>query len=120
MKKWLPPLTLLLLLLATLSSIPGLPPGVDLRGRWLQLHLVVATPLAILIVARIWCNPVRIDPMKATAWLCISMALGLIVIPLLGITGTESTHQWVQGHGWLSFLGVGLLGLCAARSRQKT
>ena len=92
MKKWLSLLTLLLLLLAALTSIPGLPPGVDLRGRWLQIHLIVATPLAILIVAWIWFHQVRLDLVKASAWLAISTGLGLIVIPMVGLTGTESTH----------------------------
>ena len=119
MKKWLSLLTLLLLLLAALTSIPGLPPGVDLRGRWLQIHLIVATPLAILIVAWIWFHQVRLDLVKASAWLAISTGLGLIVIPMVGLTGTESTHHWVQGHGWLSFLGVGLLGLSAAMASRK-
>ena len=86
---------------------------------WLQIHLIVATPLAILIVAWIWFHQVRLDLVKASAWLGISTGLGLIVIPMVGLTGTESTHHWVQGHGWLSFLGVGLLGLSAAMASRK-
>ncbi|MAW76245.1 MAG: hypothetical protein CMJ95_02485 [Planctomycetes bacterium] len=119
MKKWLSLLTLLLLLLAALSSIPALPLNVDLRGRWLQVHLLVAAPLAFLIVVQIWWLQIPMNPLKAAAWLSVSTGLGLIVVPLLGLTGTESTHLWIQSHGWLSLLGVGLLGFSAARAFRK-
>ena len=118
MKKWIPQLTLLLLFLAMLSSIPGLPLGVDLRGRWLQTHLIVAVPLTILLVIHIWWIRPATNPLTALAWLSISAGLGIIAVPLLALTDTESTHHWVQSHGWLSILGIGLLGFSAALSRQ--
>ncbi|MEC9475479.1 MAG: hypothetical protein VX764_00425 [Planctomycetota bacterium] len=118
MKSWIPRLTILLLLLAVLSSIPALPLGVDLRGRWLQVHLIVAAPLAILIVSQIWWVRTTPNFLQALAWLSISAGLGSIVVPLLALVGTDSIHLWVENHGWLSILGVGLLGIAAARKQR--
>ena len=119
MKSRLYTVTMLLLLVALLTSIPGLPLGVDLRGIWLQAHLIVATPLAALLVGWIWCSQGQIVSLKALAWLCISVGLASIMVPMLGFTATESTHQWIESHGWLSFVGVGLLGISAARTASK-
>jgi hypothetical protein len=112
--------TVLLLVVALLTSIPGLPLGADLRGRWLQAHMIVAAPLSGLLVGWIWCSQDKIVSLKASAWLCISIGLASIIVPMLGfITTSESTHRWVESHGWLSFLGVGLLGISAARTASK-
>lgn len=120
MKKWIPRCTILLLFLAMLSSIPALPLGVELRGYWLQIHMMVAVPLSLLIVAKIWWVRAEKSPLNALAWLSISVGLGLIVVPLLALSDAASTHYWVEAHGWVSILGVGMLGFSVARISRKS
>ncbi len=108
-------LTILLLLLATLSAIPGLPLDAELRGNWLQLHLLLGTPLAALLVIPGWLRRGNYPLSNHLSWWLISIALGLILIPMLGFSSAEGSVIWLEGHGWLSFLGVALLGWSMTR-----
>ncbi len=111
-------LSLVLVVVAAITAIPGLPLDVDLRGNWLLLHLLIASPLAALLVVMSWFVRGRGEVISTLAWLCLSIAMGVILIPMLGLTSAETSHNWITGHGWLSFLGFLLLGWSAARRRN--
>ncbi len=111
-------LSLVLVVMAAISAIPGLPLDADLRGNWLLLHLISATALAALLVVMSWFVRGRGEVISTLAWLCLSIAMGIILVPMLGLTTSEASHSWITGHGWLSFLGFALLGWSAARKRN--
>ncbi|MDE0959864.1 MAG: hypothetical protein OSB09_03710 [Planctomycetota bacterium] len=102
--------TLLLVLLCTVSISAALASGEELRGNWLQFHLLVATPLAALLVIRCWWPRPETTIGGQLAWWLMAIAMGLVLIPMLGWTSSENSLVWVEGHGWLSLLAVVILG----------
>ncbi len=102
-----------LLILAMLTSIPGIPIGIDLRGYPLLAHLGVGTALSGLLALSLLIPQRREERLSATAWLLISGGLVALVVPMLGWVSSEAGHHWLEAHGWLSIGGLGLLGFSA-------
>lgn len=106
-----------LLILAMLTSIPGIPIGVDLRGYPLLIHLGVGTVLSGLLALALLIPHRREGRLTAVAWLLISAGLMALVVPMLGWVSSEASHGWLEAHGWLSIGGLGLLGFSAANKQ---
>ena len=82
--------TVLLAFLCTISSIAGVPVGEELRGYWPQLHLLVASPLAALLVIRCWWPAV--DPTilgQLSGW-SMASAMGLVRVPTRGWSASHT------------------------------
>jgi hypothetical protein len=107
--------TVLLAFLCTISSIAGVPVGEELRGYWLQLHLLVASPLAALLVIRCWWPTVDTTLLGQLSWWLMAIAMGLVLIPMLGWTSSQNSMVWIEGHGWLSLIAVAILGWSVRR-----
>ena len=109
-----------LLILTMLSSIPGIPLGIDLRGYPLVLHLATGSLFAAVLVLFLFQPPTKLGRLSSLSWLLISSGLIALVVPMLGWVSAEEGHLWLETHGWLSIGGLGLLGLSASLDKKAT
>ncbi|MDG2084908.1 MAG: hypothetical protein P8K66_08125 [Planctomycetota bacterium] len=116
MKTWRHGLQLLVIL-AMLTAIPGIPLGTDLRGYPLMIHITVGTLLAVGLLLRIKLQNEQEHWLRSSAWLLLSTGLVTLVIPMLGMTSSDTTHLWLETHGWLSITGLALMAVSAAPQR---
>ncbi len=109
---------ILLLILAMLTAIPGIPFGVDLRGYPLLMHLGVGTLLAGALAVAMVISPTGTNRLQSFAWLLICFGLLSLVIPLMGWASSDLSHRWLEAHGWISIAGLGLLGLSVKQNKS--